>query len=92
MMWRYWNWNNGYWGTGWHFAMLLGMVLWWGLIIAAVVLFVRWLLRQERGVRPGTGGGPAAEAEDPLLIIKRRYARGELTREQYEELKETLLR
>ncbi|MGE5554522.1 MAG: SHOCT domain-containing protein [Betaproteobacteria bacterium] len=90
MMWRYWNWADGYWGAGWHLAMLVGMVLWWGLVIAAVVLFVRWLIRQEREARLAAGGRSAAQ--DPLTIVKLRYARGEITREQYEELKETLQR
>lgn len=89
MMWRYY--GDAYPGA-WGWGMMLGMVLWWALIIAALVFFVRWLVRRE-GVRLGGGvpGPLAAGEEEPLAIAKRRYARGEITREQYEELRETLL-
>lgn len=92
MMWRYWDWDGGFLNSGLRLGMFAVMAVWWALILVAVVLSVRWLLRQERLARAGGGGGSPESAEDPLTILKKRYARGELTREQYEEIKETLLR
>lgn len=91
MMWRYWD-GNGYWGGGgFSFGMMVAMAVWWALVIAAGVFFVRWLSR-----RAGRGGaqprpGAYGDAEDPLEIARRRYAKGEITREQFVEIKETLI-
>ncbi len=48
------------------------------LLIAGIVLIVRGLTRKE------------PTAEDPLEMLKRRLARGEISKEQYEELKHVL--
>lgn len=85
-MWRYW---NGY-GGGGEIVMFLLMALWWALIIAGAVFFFRWMIRQS-GVRRAFPN-PALTEDDPLTIAKRRYAKGEITREQFQELKETLER
>jgi putative membrane protein len=93
MMWRYWN-GNGYWGSGGlGFGMLVAMAVWWALLIAAAVLFIRWLSHRAgrgAGLR-GAHAGAYPEGEDPLEIARRRYAKGEITREQFQEIKETLL-
>jgi len=75
-----WGWYGGY-GmgpVGWLF-----MFLFWGLIIVGLVLLIRWLW--DHG-RPGMGS-----AEAPLDILKRRYARGEITKEEFERMKQDLL-
>lgn len=92
MMWRY---GDGYWGSGGAFGMALVMLLWWVLALGALVLVARWLFRQGRGFRrEGVLGwlGEGAAPNEPLEIVKRRYAAGEITKEQYEEMKEALLR
>ena len=68
-------------GTGWW--MLFGaiwMVVFWGAIIALVV----W------GIRTLAGRGDKPVEEDAYQILRRRYARGETTKEQFEEIKATL--
>lgn len=70
---------HGMWGT-WGIGMALFMALFWALVIAAVVYGIRWL----------TIRGRAAEEERPIDIVKRRYARGEITREQFEALERDL--
>ncbi len=62
--------------------MMLSMILFWIAIILGVVWLVRWIADQSahRG----------AEETDPLDIIRRRYARGEINREEYERLREDL--
>jgi putative membrane protein len=68
-------------GMGWWMIIgTLWMVVFWGLIIGLVV----WAVRQF------TGPGPAARVQTPLEIAQQRYARGEITREQYEEIRREL--
>lgn len=52
------------------------MALIWGLLVFGVIWVVRSMTRSGNKV----GGA------DPLEIARRRYASGELTREQYEEM------
>ena len=54
------------------------MLLFWGGLIVAAVVGARWLW--DRG-RPVTGGGREASS---LEILKQRYARGEIGREEFE--------
>lgn len=65
-------------GWGWLGLGLLHMVVFWGLVILAFAALLRWL-----GGSPSPGPG----ATD---ILKARYAKGELTREQFEQLKRDL--
>jgi putative membrane protein len=55
------------------------MWLFWLLIIVVVVVLARWLMAQGGSSRP-----PAMD-ESPEQILKRRYARGELNKEEYEQ-------
>ncbi len=73
----------GYGGYGMGFVGWLFMLLFWGLIIVGLVLLVRWLW--DHG-RPATGSGDA-----PIEILKRRYARGEITKEEFDRVKQDLL-
>ncbi len=59
------------------------------LVLVGIVLVVVWLL--SGGVdlnrrRPGAGG----EQDTPLDILKKRYARGEINRDQFEQMKRDL--
>jgi putative membrane protein len=60
----------GAWGVG----MLLMMLFFWGLVIAGLVLGIRALLRVTRD-------GPADRA---LEILRERYARGEIDKQEFE--------
>lgn len=62
------------------------MVVFWVAVIVGIVLLVRWLAASTRG--EGRGAGPEDSA---LEILKRRYARGEINREEFEEKKKDLL-
>ena len=73
----------------WGFGMGWGAILWgllmfifWGGIIALIVWAVTRLARHETH----SGGGKP----DPLDIARERYAKGEITKEQYEQLKKDL--
>ncbi len=78
-----WDWNawGGWWGMG---LMMLLMVIFWGGIIALII----WGI--TRLVRTGSGRADTTERRSPLDIAKERYARGEITKEQFEQLKKDL--
>jgi putative membrane protein len=59
------------------------MILFWGLVVLAIVALVRWLTRGETGRR-------AATEESALEILKRRYAKGEIDQAEFEEKKRHL--
>ncbi|HEC19030.1 MAG TPA: SHOCT domain-containing protein [Gammaproteobacteria bacterium] len=70
------------WGMG--FGGLI-MVLFWGLIIFAIVAIVRWL----------SGGGGDNDAgrskqKTPLDILQERYARGEIDEQEFQEKRRNL--
>jgi putative membrane protein len=62
------------------------MVFFWGAIIALVV----WAISRLTADRERSGGQWRSEGRSPLDIAKERYARGEITREQFEQLREDL--
>ena len=77
MMW------NGVEGMGWGWIGLgaIHMVLFWVLVILGIVALVRLL---------GAGGRDEAPPQGALDILKARYAKGEITREQFEQMKRDL--
>ena len=80
----------GYGGLGWLGIIgILLMVLLWALVIALIVLGLRWLIRADRGSRLG-GPGAGPRPDDPLEILRQRYARGEIDDEEYTRRKRTL--
>ena len=54
--------------------------LFWILVVLGIVVLVKWL----------AGGGPPRVEGRALEILKERYAKGELTREQFEQMKREL--
>lgn len=72
----------GWGGFGFGSFWWLIMLLFWVLVIGGVVLLVAALVRQAPA--SDTGGSRALE------ILRERYARGELTREQYEQMRRDL--
>lgn len=81
------NWGGtGGWGMGFGF---LFMILFWGLVIVGVVALVRWLVQESQSRREGDGRAPPP-AKTPLEIVRERYARGEMDREEYEQKKRDL--
>ena len=73
----------GGWGMGW-FGMIF-MAIFWGLIIVGLVLLIKWLIQ-------ATKKGPEAlhSGSRALEILKERYARGEIGKEEFEEKKRDL--
>ena len=82
-MWHHgFGWSDGFGGT---WMMGIGMVFWL-VIVAGIVLLVVWAVRTASG--RGTGSAP--QSVDALEIARRRYASGEISKEQFEQLKKDL--
>jgi putative membrane protein len=81
------NYYGGEFGFGMPFGFgilgLIFMLAWWGLIIWAIVLFVQWIVRSSNGHE-------RRHTMSALDIAKARYAKGELNKEEYEEIKKEL--
>jgi putative membrane protein len=76
-----WSWHPmwGLWGIG-GVVMLLGMLLFWILVLVTVLAGLRWLI----------GQGKASRADTALDILRQRYARGEIDRQEFETKKRDL--
>ena len=70
-----WDWD------GWWPWMTLIMVVFWGGIIALVVWIIVKLTKRS---------GIDAEKHTPLDIAKERYAKGEITKEEFDRIKKDL--
>ncbi|MDP2659435.1 MAG: SHOCT domain-containing protein [Dehalococcoidia bacterium] len=68
----------GSWGLRWLFPLVF-----WGAIITGIVFLVRAAVQ-------GNGKAQSQRGEAVLDILKKRYARGEITREEFETMKRDL--
>ena len=68
-----WGWHHGDVGVGW---MMVGMLVFWGILVAALV----WMMR----------GGTRRREETPQEILRRRLADGSLTLDEYEQRRTAL--
>ena len=72
-----WSWSahpmGWMWGLG-GLVMMLMMFLFWALVICGIVFGIRWLVRQ----------GGDDRSDRALEILRERYARGEIGKEEFE--------
>lgn len=78
MMWGYWGGGPGPWAWVWP----LGMLVFWALIVVGFAWLLRTLWAPRRWTHP----------DDALAILDRRYAAGEITREEYLAMRQDLTR
>ena len=77
-----WGWGmHPMWWGAWGFGMMLVMLLFWILVIAGIVVGIRWLLNQ----------GKEPRSDSALEILRQRYARGEIDKNEFEAKKRDLL-
>ena len=69
----------------WGWVGYVVMVVFWTLVIFALVLWIKSWLEQM-----GMWSGPR-EQESALEILKKRYARGEINKQEFEEKRKDLL-
>jgi putative membrane protein len=77
---------------GWHMMEDWGHMLWWGyggvfmwlifLVIIGVVVY--FIVRGEKWMKRGT------DEETALDMLKKRYAKGEITKQEYDKIKKDL--
>ena len=75
-------WNGGWYG--WFFGPIM-MIVFIAVAVVVIVLLVRWL--------GGVGHGSATHGppgKTPLDILKERFARGEIDKEEFEERRQLL--
>jgi putative membrane protein len=82
-----WGWSGpgmmgwGWWGFGWIF-----MIIFWGLIIAGLILLIRWLVGLSRSHTPYN-----KDRDSALEILRQRYAKGEIDKEEFDQKKKDLM-
>lgn len=73
----------GGWGTGWFGGIF--MIVFWVLVIIALVFLIKWLIQSTKGDKDIAHGSSRA-----LDIVKERYARGEIDKEEFQRMKADL--
>jgi putative membrane protein len=74
---------------GWDYTMNGWMSAWmWIPMILVVALLILGTIAVARGLSNGT----PRESDDPLAIAARRFARGDINKDEYETLRATLSR
>ncbi len=80
MHWWGWGYRGGLPFAGWFGPVF--MIALWALIAVGIVFFIRYMIRAGRSGRLGEN--------DVLEILKRRYARGEITKEEFDQKRKDL--
>jgi putative membrane protein len=76
----------GAWFLGWGVLWMIMITAFWLLVLMGLALAVRWLWRVGSGI-----GTVRTQEESALEILKKRYARGEIGKEEFEAKKRDLL-
>jgi putative membrane protein len=73
-----------HWDYGWGMGFgLVFMVIFWALVILGVVYIYKMIAERSR---------PSGKSESALDILKKRYAKGEITKEELEKMKDDLMK
>lgn len=67
---------GGYGGVGYGGFGMIFMFLFWGLIVALVIMLIR-----QAGSKTNSG-----KDESPVNIVKQRYAKGEISKQEFDRL------
>ncbi len=71
-----------WWGPMWFFPMVMPIVM-----IVVLVVCLYFIFGRGKPWEPH----PGKESESALEILKKRYARGEITREEFDQMKRDIL-
>lgn len=81
---------GNYFGDGYGFMGGFGfffMILFWGLVIWAIIALVQSVSRNNA---QSAGGSSGVQADTALETLRKRYAKGEITKEQFEQMKKDI--
>ena len=82
-----WGWSGpGMMGGGWGGFGWIFMIIFWGLIIAGLILLIRWLVGLSRSRTPYN-----KDRDSALEILRQRYAKGEIDKEEFDQKKKDLM-
>lgn len=65
---------------GWGVGMMFMMFIFWALVIVALIVGIRWIMAQ----------GPRTRADSALEILRQRYARGEIEKDEFDAKRKAL--
>lgn len=76
----------GWWGIG------LGMLVFWAIVVTAIVLLVRWAVGSRRQQVAPPPGPPAATppSDQAQRLLDERFARGEIDEDEYRRRRDVL--
>jgi putative membrane protein len=76
-----WHWQmHPMWWWGWGIGMMAMMFLFWVIFIVGLIVGIRWLI----------GKGRERPPDSALEILRQRYARGEINKEEFEARRKDL--
>ncbi len=70
-------------------GMIIGLLI-FILLLIGLVVFVVWGIRRTSGGASSAFPGSPAAPQTPKEVLQMRYARGEITREQYQQMMQDL--
>jgi len=87
MMGDFYNYGPGYmFGFGWIF-----MIVFWGLLIWFIAALIKASMDKDHSMHLHNREPEKKDSDQALTILKERYARGEINKEEYEDKKKTLM-
>jgi putative membrane protein len=79
-----WGWRiHPMWGWGWGIGMMGMMLLFWGVVIFAGVTGIRWFVNQTKQTKQ-------PRTDSAMEILRERFARGEIEKDEFEAKKKEL--
>ena len=83
------DWGHGPGMMGWGYGMgwigMIFMAVFWIAVIVGIIFLIRWLVISTR-----TEDHKARHEDSAIEILRKRYARGEINKEEFEEKKKDL--
>ncbi len=80
-----------WWGPMWFFPMVIPIIMLVAMLLCLYFLFGRGGFRPPWHQSDRVYGQAGQESESALEILKKRYARGEITKEEFDQMRRDIL-